>query len=709
MKTSSTTIRERSDQKIRENSLVVFRAAGAGLRPDPVELVSEWAQNFRYVPDMGSVPGKWDNSTAPYLIEIMDALSPDSDVKRVVLEKPAQSGGSAVAENWLGFLMHRAPGPIMYIGPTVLAAKDWYEEKLGPTIEATAVLNPKKGGAVYPHNSRDGKGSTGKRLKFRGGFLYFAGANSAATLRQHSIRYMVRDDRSAWTDNADGEGDPTKLADMRLKTYKRYDLEKVFDVSSPKFKGSDIDADFEKGDKRRYYMACLRCGSLTDWDWEDVIRAEAAPFRSHVVCPSCGREHSDADKPEMASVERGACWIPTAPDAEGVVPDKTIRPDEVDEWRYRDTGRPFRSYVITGVINTFDRWDDIAQGEIDAGDDPDEVQPFQNGVLGRPYEPKGEGPSWEVLAARRDAEWERGRAPAGVLYVTLTADVQGDGIYWAFIGWGPNKEAWHLDHGFIPGSTDVEFEGAWPKLDQVADRGIAFGPIRVGADIIGVDSGYNSEPVYSWVKRRHNALALKGDDGWSKLPIFKAQTPEVKKTGLSAGKARRHGIKVWLVGTWGIKAALMTYLARLPKEGGMVPRGYQHFPGNAEEEYFRHLASEYIREERDEATGTTSRSWGKKGPNHWLDCNVYAWALTHFANLWAWDEEQWDARAKELAEMMKVDELDLFSPGVIAAVAAAPISEEQDEDDPVVPAPTVASRRAAAPDDGLAALANLNR
>lgn len=706
MMTSSATIRERSDQQIRSNSSVVFHAAGMGLRPDPVELVSEWARKFRVVPDMGSVPGRWDNSTAPYLIEIMDALSPDSDVKRVVLLKPAQSGGSAVAENWLGFLMHRAPGPIMYIGPTVLAAKDWYEEKLGPTIQASDVLNPEKGGAVYPHKARNGEGSTGKRLKFRGGFLYFAGANSAATLRQHSIRYMVRDDRSAWTDNADNEGDPKDLSDMRLKTYRRFDLEKVFDVSSPKFKGADIDADFDLGDKRRYYMVCLGCGALNDWDWEDVVKAEAAPFRSRMICPACNREHSEADKPDMVSVEAGACWIPTAHDADGVVPPKTIPMDQRDEWRLRDTGKPFRSYVITGVINTFDRWDDIAQAEAEAGDDPEKVQPFQNGVLGRGYAPKGEGPSWELLAARRDSEWERGRAPAGVLYVTLTADVQGDGIYWAFIGWGPNKEGWHLDHGFCAGATDIPFEGAWPKLDAVADRGIAFGPSRLGADLIGVDSGYNSDAVYSWVKRRHNALALKGVDGWSKLPIFRAETPEVKKTGLSAGKARRHGMKVWMVGTWGIKAALMIYLARLPKEGGGVPTGYQHFPGNAEEEYFHHLSSEFIKEEKDEA-GTTTRKWAKKGPNHWLDCNVYAWALAHFAGLWAWSETQWDARAKELAELMKVDEFDLFSPGVVAAIAAAPIRNEADAEP--APAPTIGSRRAVAPDDGLAALANLNR
>lgn len=704
---NSASLRETSDRTIRRNSRrVVARGAAAGIRPDPLEKVSDWASRFRIVPEMGSLPGRWRNEVAPYLVEPMDALSPESDCDQVVIIKPAQSGGSAIAENWLGFLMHRAPGPIMYIGPTIPAAKDWYQEKLSPTIQATDVLNPAKGGVVAPQKTRTGEGSNSRRIRFRGGFLLFAGANSAASLRQHSIRYMVRDDRSAWTDNADNEGDPKDLSDQRLKTYRVFGLAKVLDVSSPKLKGQDIDAEYERSDKRRYYMACKNCAALTDWDFEDLVKNEVAPWRSRLVCPVCGTEHTEADKPAMITPAAGACWIPTAADGDGEVPPKSILAVDVEAWRHRRTDKATRGYAITGIMNAFDRWDMLVQQDADIGDDPEKRQPFENGSLGRAYEPKGEGPSWELLAARRDAEWERGRAPAGVLYVTLTADVQGDGIYWSFIGWGPNKETWHLDHGFIAGATDIPFEGAWPKLDAVADRGIAFGPVRIGPDLIGIDSGYNSDAVYSWVKRRHNALALKGQDGWSKLPIGRADTPEIRKTGLSAGKARKHGMKVWMIGTWGIKAAMMVYLARLPKEGGGVPTGYQHFPGNAEEEYFRHLASEFIEQVTDKDTGVTTRKWKQKGPNHWLDCNVYAWALTHFAGLWAWDEAQWDSRARELAEMLRVDEMDLFAPSTIASIAASPLTGAADEQPPP---PAAAIRNAAMQDDGLAALATLNR
>ena len=138
----SPTLHQESENRIRRNSGVVYRAASAGILLVLLVLVLVWFQNHREVPDGGAVAGKWRNSTAYYLVEPMDALSPDDPCEQVVIIKPAQSGGSAVAENWLGFIMHRTPGPAMYVGPTVIAAKDWFEEKLQPTIEATPVLAP---------------------------------------------------------------------------------------------------------------------------------------------------------------------------------------------------------------------------------------------------------------------------------------------------------------------------------------------------------------------------------------------------------------------------------------------------------------------------------------------------------------------------------------------------------------------------------------
>lgn len=694
-----------SARRILGNGRSIYLAAAKGLMPDPQEKVSEWAEDFRYVPENGAIPGKWHNEVAPELVEIMDCLSPDHPCEWVVLMKPSQSGGSAVAENWLCYIMHRVPAPAMYVGPTVSAAQDWFQEKLGPTINATPVLAPDRGGVVAPNKSRSGEGSTGKRIRFLGGFLLLAGANSAATLRQHSIRFMVRDDRSAWTDNADNEGDPKDLSDARLKTYRVFGLAKVFDVSSPKFEGADIDADYERGDKRHYYLACLDCGALVDLLIEDLIHNEVPPYRAHYVCPLCGRTHYNVDKSAMKDPANGACWIPTAPDGDGVVPPKLIPKAEIDLWRFRLVGhQTVVSFRMVGEANTFESWDNLIARRFAAGDDPVKLQPFQNSDLGRPYKPKTDAPEWETLSARREPDWHRGHAPAGVLYVTLTADVQGDGIYWSYLGWGPNKQCWHLDYGFLPGTTDVPLEGAWLKLDMIADRGVMFGAVRIAPDGIAVDSGYNAQAVYTWVKRRHNAIAVKGEDGWSKPAIYRSKATEVRTGGQKVGQAKKFGMRVWLVGTWSIKGALMVYLGRGPKEGETsLPSGYQHFPADAEQVYFEHLVSEYVSTE--DVNGEKVRKWKVRGPNHWLDCKVYGWALTHYVGLWAWDEGRWETRARELAELLAQPTTDLFDPMPTAAPAVTPVVSGDDD----APAPAVAVPVRPKRDDGLDALKNLNR
>ncbi len=687
------------EARLKRNAAVVDKAAAAGLRPDPRMLVSEHAATFRVVSaDASVLPGPWSNDVAPELVEPMDRLSPEDPCGHVTLKKCAQGGGSEVGCNFLAFIMHKAPGPSMYINSTVKAAKDWKQEKLDPSIAVTDVLNPAKGGVVLPQKSRSGEGSTSDRLRFKGGFVLFAGANSAATLRQHSIRYMIRDDRSAWTKDAEGKGDPKNLSDARLKTYRRFGLSKCLDISSPVAKGEDIDLDYEVSDKRRFYVACKSdaCGTIHDLVWEDIKREKAAPFCCRWYCPACKTEHTDADKPVMKSLARGATWIPTVADADGVIPPKSMRREEAAKWRALHELRFDHSYAQTGEITSFETWDELARQDEAAGDDPEKRKVFENEGLGRPYEAKGEGPAWEAMAARRET-WLRGTAPAHALYFTLAVDVQGDGIYWERTGWAANKENWLIGCGYLSGSTDVALEGAWPKLDVIVDQGFRLhSGAKLGDDLIIVDSGYNVDAVCTWVKRRHNAIAVKGEDGWSHPAIFGAKAAEVKRSGPYAGKARRYGVKVWLVGTYGLKGALMVYLGRVPKEGKAgFPTGYCHWPADTPDEYFRHLSAEYVKTEQ--TSDGPARVWVRKGPNHWLDCRVYNMAGTHYVGLWAWSEKKWAERAAELAGLVRPDAPDLFDRLASTAAAVTPVELDEEQIDadlpPLVPAVPLAALR----------------
>ena len=91
----------------------ILRAWGNGLRPDPDLTVSEWADRHRMLSGRASAePGRYRTVRTPYMREIMDRLSPGDPTQRIVFMKAAQVGATEAGNNWIGFAIHQAPGPI---------------------------------------------------------------------------------------------------------------------------------------------------------------------------------------------------------------------------------------------------------------------------------------------------------------------------------------------------------------------------------------------------------------------------------------------------------------------------------------------------------------------------------------------------------------------------------------------------------------------
>ena len=164
---------------MRANARRLDLAAEKGLRPPPRLSVAEWAPRYRRFPDDSAFPGPWSNDTAPELVEIMDALSPHDPCEEVSLMKCAQSGGSASAENWIGYISDLRPGPMLFVQATLQAAWEWAAEKFWPMVDATPRLNPDRGGTIKALGQPDGDGSTKKKVKFArsGGYVLLAGAH----------------------------------------------------------------------------------------------------------------------------------------------------------------------------------------------------------------------------------------------------------------------------------------------------------------------------------------------------------------------------------------------------------------------------------------------------------------------------------------------------------------------------------------------------
>lgn len=102
-----------------EGAAEILRAWGNGIRPDPDLTVSEWADRHRMLASRASAePGRYRTMRTPYMREIMDRLSPGDAAQRIVFMKAAQVGATEAGNNWIGFAIHQAPGPMLAVQPT---------------------------------------------------------------------------------------------------------------------------------------------------------------------------------------------------------------------------------------------------------------------------------------------------------------------------------------------------------------------------------------------------------------------------------------------------------------------------------------------------------------------------------------------------------------------------------------------------------------
>ena len=60
----------------------------------------------------------------------MDALSPRHPAQRVVFMKGSQLGASESGCCWIGYVIHRAPGPMLMVQPMVELAKRITQQRM---------------------------------------------------------------------------------------------------------------------------------------------------------------------------------------------------------------------------------------------------------------------------------------------------------------------------------------------------------------------------------------------------------------------------------------------------------------------------------------------------------------------------------------------------------------------------------------------------
>lgn len=276
----------------------------AGLTPDRVETIAEWADANMVLPSWSAEPGRWRTSRTPYLKEIMDCLSPSSSVRRVVFMKCAQIGGTSCGANWIGHTVHRAPAAMLIVEPTVDVAKKLSKQKIQPMFDTVPVLH----GMVKEARSRD-SGNTILAKEYLGGMMVLTGANSGVGLRFMSAQYLFLDEVDAYPYDVDGEGPPVSVAEKRCLTYARH---KIYLCSTPILKQTSvIEPEYEASDQRRYYVPCPSCQAEQILRWANLKWPDGQPELAEYECESCLEKIPEHHKTAMLAEGR---WVATYPE-----------------------------------------------------------------------------------------------------------------------------------------------------------------------------------------------------------------------------------------------------------------------------------------------------------------------------------------------------------------------------------------------------------
>lgn len=539
---------ERLSDTLRENVKYVESNFIAGLTPPPDLTISEWAEENRILSgSASSEPGHWSNERTPYLVEIMDELSPQSPAADVVFMKGAQIGGTEVLINTALYYIKHCPAPIGQFQTTEQTAKRFIKQREIPAFHAMGIDKSFVGDEMY-------------LKEFPGGALITGWSNSPSNLRSMPIRIALCDEISEWAKDCGGQGDACDLVKKRTSNFPR---KKRFWNSTPGIEGEcRITEKFNQGDQRYYNVPCPRCGQLHKWQWANMVwdrdkEGNHLPKTARMKCPHCGQTYGEHYKTELLAAGE---WIPENPN--GAYPS-------------------FHLSALYSPIGWFS-WADAVTEFLEAQGDVNRLKAFTNNVLGEAWSVDG-GKQLDRFGLMARREKYAAEVPSSVVILTAGVDVQDDRLECEIIGWGAGHQSWGIRHRVFVG--DPSMPQVWEILDQTLSAGYANedGELLYVAAALVDSGGHHTDDVYRFTGKREfrNIYASVGKAGYGRPIVTRPKRTD---------KSRVHQATVVTVGVDVAKDQLFDWLSH--EDPGSA--GYCHFPDSPEydDEYFAQLTSE---------------------------------------------------------------------------------------------------------------------
>ena len=603
----------------------------AALLPPNDYTAREWAESEEgpvLSARTSSVSGRISLDMTPYIRGPLDAFS-DPEVKRLFLCFGTQSGKTTFLQCIIGFIIDQQPGPAMFLRPTEWEATAFSKERMMPLIEDT------------PSLSRHVLGRFADKIKplayeFDRMTLSYAWSNSETSVRGRPIRYVIKDESSAYAPGA------SALADERCKTYWNA---KIVETSTPsedtdtiwralglrKKEGTKpeqamVTASYEAKTQTSvyfYHVPCPRCGEMIRLEMDRLRWPEDAAIRDiedkgWYECQVCGGRISDAEK--LYAVQHG-------------------------EWRTENPGGTWRGYHLNSL---YAPWASCRFGAVAAqfiraraSGDYEVMKSFVNNWCALPYGLEDIGAdtitSAGVEASKTAGKYLKNQLVEAVKALTLGVDVQENCLYWAVLGWGAREtpkgkllESWVVSWGQADGFGELE-------RDVLGREWVhpTAGKMRIVAG--ACDGRYRTAEVKDFCSRQRGLMAvtfgeqtIKRSASTSAVPFAATQIDRDSRGKPLANSRTGYRLNTTFYKQW--------FYTRANKCGEDV---CHHLPGSDdadERAYIRHISSEMEVVERVRGSTATKRVWKvRRGyeANHWLDCTIYASAIANIRGIFA--------------------------------------------------------------------------
>lgn len=440
------------------------------VRPPERLTVSQAAEKYRYINNVGSYVGPWRNDTTPYLVEPMDELS-SHNYTGVIFVGPAQTGKT---DQLLNYITHTAkcdPADMMVVEKSQAAARDFSKRR----IERLFRHSPEVGAKLLQGR----KNTNIFDIKFAAGWLLTLSWPAIGELSGKPIPRVWLTDYDRMPEDIDGEGAPFDLAKKRTTSFRRYGM--TVAESSP---GTSIEDPkwiqptdrpheappckkilslYNRGDRRRFYWRCWHCKEAFEPDFglleyptcDDPMEAAE---QAVMVCPKCGgiiHHDSGKDGPGKYELNIGGRWV-----KEGMV----WMPDGTMQGKARRTD--IASFWMKGVCAAFTDWKGLVYNYLKAVEDYEKtgseeaLKTTTNVDQGLPYRPKSVESEMlpEELKSRATDLGER-VVPKGVRFLIATIDVQKSRFVVQVHGFGHGSNMWFVDRFDVRKSNRKDSDG----------------------------------------------------------------------------------------------------------------------------------------------------------------------------------------------------------------------------------------------------------